>query len=87
MRSRVSFIDTVTLIEDTMVGQVARQPAVDVDLERKLSSFGNVSYSHVRYISMKASDNLKVAATASRAAFQRIMGSTDVPCTFTHEVC
>ncbi|CAL5226003.1 g8806 [Coccomyxa viridis] len=27
-----------------MVGQAARQPAVDVDLERKLSSFGNVSF-------------------------------------------
>ena len=86
MRTRVTFKDTVTLVEGTMVGQAAQQPAVDVDLERKLSSFGNVSRIQSVQVSSKASNSLEAAATASRTATQRIVGSTDVPCTFIPEV-
>ena len=68
-----------------MVGQVARQPAVDVDLERKLSSFGNVSHKQALQVSLQTSESSMVSAAASRTVVQRIVGSTYVPCTLIPE--
>ena len=65
-----------------MVGQAAQQPAVDVDLERKLSSFGNVSPIHVESIRSEAFESTEVMAVRLCMVFRRIVGSTDVPCTF-----
>lgn len=78
-------IETVTLRGNSMVGQAAQQPAVDVDLEQKLSSFGNVSHIRVDMLYSEASGTTGVMAAAPHMVFRRIVGSTDVPCTFAPE--